>query len=311
MCSIYIPRISSDNTEATVKAAFLQQIGEVDRVDFANLVSTPGVTQTTNRFMKAFVHLNTVYDPSLIEVLDGGGQYRMHPEANSTNPRRRDIYWILVKNHKPIPATKLNIHQIAENHTLLEKLVMELANRLNAAEATIQAQAEKIFTLEIANMPRLEPPSTPPPSGLLAFPGAALGAPPHPPRLMRMDTTRRSETPFAYGGGARHIQFDDAVDVDEEEGECPVQPPALRREMTTCAPPTLRREATSYSGTPSSLQRDESLCDELVEKLFTTTLQRDDSTCDNGELLAPMVMEKYSDFCERRDFGMSRSESSV
>ena len=126
MCSIYIPRISSDNTEATVKAAFLQQIGEVDRVDFANLVSTPGVTQTTNRFMKAFVHLNTVYDPNLIETLDGGGQYRMHPEANSTNPRRRDIYWILVKNHKPIPETKLNIHQIAENHTLLEKLVLSL-----------------------------------------------------------------------------------------------------------------------------------------------------------------------------------------
>jgi hypothetical protein len=306
MFTIYIPRISSDNTEATVKAAFLQQIGEVSRVDFANLVATPGVTQTPNRFMKAFVHLNTVYDPSLVEVLDGGGQYRMHPEVNSINARRREIYWILVKNHKPIPETKLNIHQIAENHTLLEKLVMDLANRLNAAEATIQAQAEKIFTLEIANMPSLMSPPSTPPSGLLAFPGAMLGAPPHPPRLMRMD----SETPFAHGGGGRHIQFDDAVEVDEEEGECPIQPPALRREMTTCVPPTLRREETGYCGTPPSLQRGESSCDELVEKLFaTTTLRRDD----DGELLAPMVMEKYSDFCERRDLSnrLCRIETSA
>ena len=281
MYSIYIPRISSDNTEETVKTAFLQQIGEVTRVDFANLVATPGVTQTANRFMKAFVHLNAVYDANLVEVLDGGGQYRMHPEANSMNARRRDIYWILVKNHKPIPDTKLNIHQIAENHTLLEKLVVDLTNRLNAAEATIKAQADKIFTLEIADMPSLmtppsllTPPSTPP-SGLLAFPGAALGAPPRPPRLMRSDTARRCETPFAHGGGGRHIQFDDAVDVDDEE--C-VMPPTLTREMTTCAPPTLRREETGYCGTPLSLQRD-----------------------DHGELLAPMVMEKFSDFRERRE----------
>ncbi len=140
--------------------------------------------------MTAVVHLNTVSDRSLIETLNGGGQYRVYPDANSTNPRKREIYWIIVKNKKPLPETKLNIHQIAENHTLLEKMVIDLANRLSAAEATIRReqaireQAANGFTLEIANIQSME--QSTPPRALIAFPGADINGPPRSVKYFRI-----------------------------------------------------------------------------------------------------------------------------
>ena len=160
MTSIYIPRISSNYNEERVKAVFARlNIGVVSRVDFAPLVATPGQTPTQSSFMKAFVHVSMFYDTEIANAIQqahaNNTQYRVYPDV--VNAR---IYWIMVKNHKPIAETTLNLHQVVENHRILENIVMELYNRLSVAETTIQSQADKISTLEESqydDMPRLMP----------------------------------------------------------------------------------------------------------------------------------------------------------
>ena len=54
-----------------------------------------------------------------------GGKYKLWPATN--------IFWLLLKNHKPIPDTNLNIHQVVENARILEETVLQ-------QEQTIQKQ---------------------------------------------------------------------------------------------------------------------------------------------------------------------------
>jgi hypothetical protein len=113
--SFCIPRMSADCGEDYVRAVFADMdIGCVRRVDFVAI---------DDRFQTAFVHMESMFDTGVanyikIHVFGKGSSSRIIPDANN-----QKIYWILLKNVCPIQDTKLNIHQVVENHRILEQLV--------------------------------------------------------------------------------------------------------------------------------------------------------------------------------------------
>lgn len=140
--SVYIPRISINTTEEYVKKVFENHLlALVNRVDFVPLVEEdktlnkpPGLQAN---FQSAFVHFDGYYFSENSKdmyntVFEEGQFYKFQPGSDSKE------YWILLKNNNPIPATRLNIHQVVENHRILEEKVLlqeqeiaELKNTIN------------------------------------------------------------------------------------------------------------------------------------------------------------------------------------
>lgn len=146
--SFYVPRVSKDYGELDVIDAFDNMgIGLVTRVDFAPLVPiAPGQRESAesirNPFQKAFVHVDYLYDTDIgytinDAVVCADNSCRVYPSDKE--------YWILMNNKMAVPATNLNVHQIVENHRILEQTVM--------------AQAKQIAEL-IQLLKKLEPKST-------------------------------------------------------------------------------------------------------------------------------------------------------
>jgi hypothetical protein len=136
MASFYIPRITKNYSEDDIVRAFHGlSIGKVMRVDFAPLIPVaPGVRESMeslcNHYQKAFVHLEWLYDTDIAKtigstVLDADNSYRIYPWLTNNHE-----YWILLNNKTAIPATRLNIHQMAENHRILEQTVMDQAKQI-------------------------------------------------------------------------------------------------------------------------------------------------------------------------------------
>ena len=123
--SLYVPRVSKDYNEQDVIDAFHRLgVGQVTRVDFAPLAPiAPGQRESAESlrcpFQKAFVHLEYLYDTDIgwtinDTVVSADNSCRVYPSDNE--------YWILMNNKMAVPATKLNVHQIVENHRILEAL---------------------------------------------------------------------------------------------------------------------------------------------------------------------------------------------
>jgi hypothetical protein len=117
--SIYIPRVNNNITEEFVKQTFRsQQIGIVNRVDFVQIVSpAPGLSDGCQ---SAFVHFDGYYDSEETDnmykaVFEEDSSWKFYPIPSSPE------YWLLLKNKNPVQPTKLNIHQLAENHRILEE----------------------------------------------------------------------------------------------------------------------------------------------------------------------------------------------
>lgn len=129
--SIYIPRISASYDEDYIKSAFKNlDIGLVTRVDFAS--SNNG----NDLFRKAFIHVNKYFDSMIANDIRSahldGQSYNLYPDFVNKN-----VYWILLKNHKPVPETTLNIHQVVENHRILEETVMYQEEKINRLQQTV------------------------------------------------------------------------------------------------------------------------------------------------------------------------------
>lgn len=131
--SFYVPRIAKDYSEEDVIAAFDNiGIGLATRVDFAPLAPVaPGVRESAESlrcpFQKAFVHLEYLYDTDIGHTINdtvvcADNSCRVYPSDNE--------YWILMNNKMAVPATKLNVHQIVENHRILEQTVMAQAKQI-------------------------------------------------------------------------------------------------------------------------------------------------------------------------------------
>ncbi len=113
--SICIPRLPILYTENDVKYTFkLLGIGEVNRVDFVPI-------HNHKNFQLAFVHFDFFYDTSIAQDTQN---YLYNSIAFKLYLDDHTFWWILNNNH-PIPETKLNIHQLAENIRLLEEKVKQ------------------------------------------------------------------------------------------------------------------------------------------------------------------------------------------
>lgn len=127
--SFYVPRMLTEYDETRVRGCVSSVlcIGEVMRVDFVPIEGEP-------RFQKAFIHMGMIYgghqstDHIMNEVFNNDKGVRVYPSQFGSSE-----YWILLKNKKPVSETKLNIHQVAENATILQSVV--------------EAQAEEIRVL--------------------------------------------------------------------------------------------------------------------------------------------------------------------
>lgn len=148
--SLYIPRISKRYEEQDVIDAFNDiDIGVVTRVDFAPLVPVaPGQRESAESlrcpYQKAFVHMECLHDTDIgwtinDTVVGADNSCRVYPNAKE--------YWILMNNKMAVPATNLNVHQIAENHRFLENTVMAQAVQIEKLDEVVNIQATQITRL--------------------------------------------------------------------------------------------------------------------------------------------------------------------
>jgi hypothetical protein len=126
--SYYIPRVRKYHTQQSIINMFYAKaIGYVRRVDFV-----PIEGRDADNFVSAYVHFDCLYDSPIQHdiyqtiVYGANGQGR---EAFKFYLSEME-YWLINLNLTPIPETILNIHQIDENHKILE-------DRVNELEATI------------------------------------------------------------------------------------------------------------------------------------------------------------------------------
>jgi hypothetical protein len=120
--SIYIPRLSNLYTENDVKYTFrLLSIGQVNRVDFVPIDNHKNKNEINEHFQSAFVHFDFFYDTSIAQdsqnYLYNNIAFKLHLDDHT--------FWWILNNKNPIPETKLNIHQLAENMRLLEEKVKQ------------------------------------------------------------------------------------------------------------------------------------------------------------------------------------------
>ena len=134
---LYIPRMSTDYNEDRVRAVFERLlIGSVSRVDFASI--TPGnYTSPNDRFQKAFVHLSQLYETESANHLRDSlkttqDSIHLHPDLFN-----KKVYWIVLLNKNPVAETNLNIHQVVENHRILEQLVFQQAEEIRNLQNTL------------------------------------------------------------------------------------------------------------------------------------------------------------------------------
>lgn len=137
--SIYIPRISASYDEDYIKSAFKNlDIGLVTRVDFAS--------NNTGLFRKAFIHVDKYFDSMIANDIRNAHMdeqsYNLYPDFIN-----QSVYWILLKNHKPVQETVLNIHQVVENHRILEEIVMKHEEIVMKHEEQINSLLKMVYHL--------------------------------------------------------------------------------------------------------------------------------------------------------------------
>jgi hypothetical protein len=159
MTSIYIPRIDTKYDERSIVAAFANLgLAKVSRVDFVKLDDQ---FPRNGRFRMAFVHMpDGLYDtPIANDIRDAhvnNKGFHLYPDYPSFDA---GIFWILLKNTRPVAETTLNVHQLAENHRILEETttknisalgetVSVLGETISKLEETVSAQADQIDRLQ-------------------------------------------------------------------------------------------------------------------------------------------------------------------
>jgi len=144
--SIYVPRVNAYYNEATIAQIF-SIIGIVSRVDLTPINPTQGFAKTfsepNSRFHSAFIHFNYIHNyefpNNIISVLESGGDYVWHYNYTANE------YFIIKKNHSPIPHTLMNVSQVVENCRLLENTVAE---KVASLENKIEEQSQTIDRLQ-------------------------------------------------------------------------------------------------------------------------------------------------------------------
>ena len=137
--SLFIPNLPYDTTEESLKMAIDDlHFGHVERIDI-----TVSKTQSGGHVKIGFVHftekrwINTGRNNYIRAQMVNGGKY-----CDERYPKLTLMY-----NKTPIPATQLNIHQLADSLKMAEQTIIELmaANeKLMAANEKLMAANEKL-----------------------------------------------------------------------------------------------------------------------------------------------------------------------
>ena len=152
IASIFISRMSVLHTEKSVtNVMFELRIGTVSRVDFVPINKKPGFVENFDDVYKsAFVHFylptedapknkhNHVYPRNkyIWDMIVAGEPCRIHVTPTE--------YWFIFCNHRPVPNTMMNIHQVVENGRHLEGLVEKQNKKLEEQDATIKKLEAKL-----------------------------------------------------------------------------------------------------------------------------------------------------------------------
>jgi hypothetical protein len=144
--SFYVPRLSVNYTSEHVKYIFRESgIGDVKRVDFTSIVSRENMVSnvTTNEYLSAFVHMNYMYETDISKVIMkytiAGNPYKFWVKPG--------LFWLILKNTNPVPDTRQNIHQLAENARLLEERVAKQEQQIARQSVEIDRLQETVYQL--------------------------------------------------------------------------------------------------------------------------------------------------------------------
>jgi hypothetical protein len=147
--SIYIPRMSVNHTEDTVRKVMHDfRIGTVRHVDFIPINKKPGFVENFDQvMMSAFVYFSDPWLSSADDMYDFKNERYMGNiqflntiaagDVNQINVSEKE-YWLCLKNKKPIQRTIMNIHQVVENGRYLENLVQEQAKKIEDLERKLE-----------------------------------------------------------------------------------------------------------------------------------------------------------------------------
>jgi len=134
--SIYIPRVLKSHTTDSVGNILCNAgIGLVRRVDF--------VSVECDKYMAAFVHLQSTYHTPIAYEVCAKLEYKQEYKF-TINSRE---FWILLKANNVIPETRLNMHQLAENHRLLEDVVVKQEEEISRMKDDITRLQDTIYQI--------------------------------------------------------------------------------------------------------------------------------------------------------------------
>ena len=144
--SLYIPSVKISYTEDSIKYIFgILGLGLVDRIDFVPIMKTVTGKEEKiecNKFKQAFLYIDPrmqfIWSKEIVSALDENKAHKIYPN------RDQNEYWLILKNKEPMPYanTKLNIHQLTHNNSLLEARILELEEELK------KLKEEKTINLE-------------------------------------------------------------------------------------------------------------------------------------------------------------------
>jgi hypothetical protein len=147
--SIYIPRMSVNHTEDTIRKIMHEfRIGTVSHVDFIPINKKPGFVEKFDQMaVSAFVYFSDPWLSSADDMYDFKSKKYMGNiqfwdtiaagNANQINISEKE-YWLCLKNKKPVQRTIMNIHQVVENGRYLEILVQEQSKKIEELERKLE-----------------------------------------------------------------------------------------------------------------------------------------------------------------------------
>ena len=135
--SLYIPIISTSYLEEDIKQIFGYHVGKVTRVDFAPAKKRPGQGANVPIIIRsAYVYISCFYRTRLAETIQRNVFGLKRGFRLTVAPRE---YWVLLKNHNPIPHCDQNIHQLADRLCAVESLAISQQSVISSQQLQIDS----------------------------------------------------------------------------------------------------------------------------------------------------------------------------
>ena len=124
--SVFIPSIHRDIDEKSMQK-ILNHFGDINRVDWVEMIPYK------NEFRSAYVHFNWCKKEEII----GNGCYDIIRKSDGAS---KTYFFTILEAKNPVAKTTLNIHQVTNNLSLLEKTIKQQEERITNLENVVQCQ---------------------------------------------------------------------------------------------------------------------------------------------------------------------------